>query len=574
MALTFRIAGVKYSLISRKGSLVNGPTANSLMSEGTKYLSAQNFTAAKTCFLKVIEAYANESEAYFLLSWIAHNENQAHVACDYLKKANALQPFNKKYLSGLANVYSQLGEFHKAIELYQGYLRMDGSPAEVYYNYASTLIKVKELGLAFEAFQKAISLDPTQLPYYMALGQLLYHVHKNRDAQKVYLSALSRGLKSEGLYQNIAKLHADFGELEEAKGILNQASIAYPDNLAFIYRLSMLESDVLTTTLFDSLNTHTDESLSLDNQFYRYWLLSKFSDKENAASEEMQFLAKAHSIFKELNAFAFDKEFYLESLPKFDLPRIPNIEALQDKASKALEPIFIVGIPRCGSTLLENIICSGPKPVLKGEETGAIFHAVTQSLQKNTPESHAQDLWLNIREQAKALYQSSNLLQENTRFTDKSLENIFLVDLILALYPKAKIIYCVRKPLASVVSIMKNNMVTLPWAHDLNDILEYVDNSLKTIAKWNEIYPESILTVQYENLVTEPEVESKKLMSFCDLEWHESCLNFHENKYMMSKTASHIQIRDKINQNALTTYQKYKPFFEQYSSKYPWLSEA
>jgi tetratricopeptide (TPR) repeat protein len=539
------------------------------MSEGTQYLSTQNFSAAKTCFLQAIEEDANESEAYFLLSWIAHNENQAQLSCEYLKKANSIQPFNKKYLSGLANVYSQLGEYHKAIELYQGYLRMDNSQAEVYYNYASALTNVKELGLAFEAFQQAISLDPNQLPYYMALGQLLYHVNQNRDAQKVYLSALNRSLKSEGLYQNIAKLHADFGELEESKSILHEASIAYPDNLAFIYRFSMLDPEVLTPSLLNALKTQVDVSLTPDNQFYRYCLLSKFSDKENSASEEMQYLEKAHSIFKDINTFAFDKDFYLESLPNFDLPPIQNIEALQNDESKALEPIFIVGVPRCGSTLLENIICSGSETVLKGEEIGAFFHAVTDSLQKNTIESNAQDLWFNIRDQTKALYQSSNLLQENTRFTDKSLENIFLVDLILLLYPKAKIIYCDRKPLASVVSIMKNNMVTLPWAHDINDIFEYVDNCLNVIEKWNDLFPESILTVKYENLVTEPEAESKKLMSFCGLEWNESCLNFHKNKGLMSKTASHIQVRDKINQNALTTYQKYKPFFKQYSLQYP-----
>lgn len=550
----------------------SGSTSNSLMSKGAQFLSVQNFAAAKECFLQAIEVDVNEAEAYFLLSWIAHNEKQAQVACDYLKKANSLQPFNKKYLSGLANVYSQLGEFNKAIELYQGYLRMDGSQAEVYFNYANTLTKAKELGLAFEAFQKAISLDPNQLPYYMALGQLLYLVNQNRDAQKVYLSALSRGLKSEGLYQNIAKLHTDFGELDESKTILLEASNTYPDNLVFIYRLSNLDPEVLSPSLLHTLKSQLDTSLSPDNQFYLYWLLSKFSDKENSASEEMAYLKKAHSIFKDINTFAYDKDFYLKTLPKIDLPPIQSIDALQNDESKALEPIFIIGVPRCGSTLLENIICSGSEPVLKGEETGAIFHAVTRSLQNNTSESNQQDLWFSIRDQAKAFYQSSNLLKDNTRFTDKSLENIFLVDIILTLYPKAKIIYCDRTPLASVVSIMKNNMVTLPWAHDVNDILEYVDNCLRAIEKWNGLYPDNILTIKYESLVTDPELESKKLMAFCGLEWDESCLNFHKNKDIMSKTASHIQVREKINQNALTTYQKYKPLFDEYSLKYPWLN--
>ena len=548
------------------------PTASALMSEGTKHLSTQSLSAAKACFLQVIEIDKNESEAYFLLSWIAHTENELHTSCEYLKQANAIQPFNKKYLSNLANVYGQIGEFHKAIELFQGYLRMDSSQAEVYYNYACTLTKVNQAALAFEAFQKAISLDPNQLPYYMAFGQFLYQVNQNRNAQKVYLSALSKGLKSEGLYQNIAKLHVDYGEFDDAKNILLEASETYPDNLTFIYRLSMLDSGVLTPTLLNELNGQRDETLSPDNQFYRYWLLAKFSDLESKATDEMEYLEKAHSTFKRINNFTYDNDVYLKSLPNLVLPPIHNIETLNNDESKALEPIFIVGTPRCGSTLLESIICAGPELVLKGEETGIIFHTISSKLQNNNFTDNDQDIYLGIRDQAKILYQNANLLKDNQRFTDKSLENIFLIDLILSLYPKAKIVYCERTPLASVVSIMKNNMVTLPWAHDVGDILEYVDSSLAAIDKWRQVYPDSIYTIKYEDLVKEPESESKKLMSFCGLEWNESCLNFHKKTDTMSKTASHIQVRDKINQKSLNSYQKYQPFFQKYAHQYPWLN--
>src|SRR5690606_12044894 len=100
---------------------------------------------------------------------------------------------------------------------------------------------------------------------------------------------------------------------------------------------------------------------------------------------------------------------------------------------------------------------------------------ISARLQNNNFTDNDEDIYLGIRDQAKMLYQNANLLKDAQRFTDKSLENIFLIDLILSLYPKAKIVYCERTPLASVVSIMKNNMVTLPWAHDVGDILEYVD---------------------------------------------------------------------------------------------------
>jgi hypothetical protein len=91
------------------------------------------------------------------------------------------------------------------------------------------------------------------------------------------------------------------------------------------------------------------------------------------------------------------------------------------------------------------------------------------------------------------------------------------------------------------------------------------------MAKWQHKYPDNIYTIKYEDLVQAPENESKKLMSFCGLEWHESCLDFYKNKDLMSKTASHIQVRGKINQDALNTYQAYLPFFQKYVDTYSWM---
>lgn len=547
-------------------------TVSSLISDGSKFLSTRDFAEAKKCFQKAIEIDKNESEAYFFLSWIAHNESDLPLACDYLQKAHKLQPFNKKYLSGLADVYSQIGEFQKAIELYQGYLRMDNSQAEIYYKYALTLTRVKEVGLAIDAFQAAISLDSKQLPYYMSFGQLMYLINQYRDAQKIYLSALSRGLKSEGLYQNIAKLHADFGELEQSKAILLDASQTYPENLSFLYRLSMQDPQVLTSDLLTKLKAQSDAELTPDNQFYRYWLLSKFSLQDKQANEEMTYLEKAHDVFSSINQFPYPKEVYLNTLNHLGLPEITTNADIYNEQTTSLAPIFIVGVPRCGSTLIENIICSGSERVLKGEETGIVFHSVINNLQKHSNDNVEQNIWLNIQEQAQALYSKANLLEKNVRFTDKSLENIFLVDVILSIYPKAKIIYCDRNPLASIVSIMKNNMVTLPWAHNSTDIFQYVDNCIHAMAKWQKKYPENIYRISYENLVREPETESKKLMAFCGLEWDEACLNFHKNKDLMSKTASHLQIREAINQKALSSQQAYEGYFQEYQQQYSWLN--
>jgi len=555
------------TLTSIVGRQVMQSEVHSLIQQGNQHLNAGNFPNAKSIYLEVLNTSPNESDAYFGLGWIAYKEKQFEDACHYLKKANEIQPFNKNYLRGLTDLYTQIGQPQAAIALFQKYLHTEHSQADIYFNYANLLARANETELAIEAFQQCIRLSPNELAPYMSLGQIFYHLMRYRDAQTTYLNALSKGLKTEGLYLNIAKLHSDFGELEKAKLVLTDAVSQYPENLVFPYRLGSLDSAVYTPELFNRLKLLEQQTLSPDNQFYLYWLLAKYSNMDKDADSEIELLVQAHKIYKGINKFSHDSDYYLKHLNTLRLPSTNNLEAVRSTESSELSPIFIVGIPRCGSTLIENIICSGPEQVLKGEEPSVIFQAVSSNIQNGSDE-----FWPKFQDHAKESYQKSQLLKNDLRFTDKSLENIFFVEFILALYPKAKIIHCERNPMASVISILKNNMVSLPWAHDMDEIFEYADNCLKAIDKWIEKFPSKIYTVKYEEFVLNQEEESKKLMSFCGLTWDKSCLSFNETKEIMSKTASHIQIRDKINQKSLYYYKNYELLFETYKHKYSWLS--
>jgi tetratricopeptide (TPR) repeat protein len=540
---------------------------HSLLQQGNQSLNAGNFPNAKSLYLEVINQNPNESDAHFGLGWIAFKEKQVEEACQYLKKANEIQPLNKNYLRGLTELYIQTGQPQAAITLFQQYLKTEPTQADIYLNYANLLAQTKQTELAIEAFQQCIKLSPNERAPYMSLGQLFYHLMQYRDAQEIYLKALTLGLKSAGLYLNIAKLHIDFGELEKAKQILADAILQYPENLAFPYRLGSLDSTIYTPQFFNQLKHLEQQILSPDNQFYLNWLLSKYASMENNVNAEIKLLVEAHKIFKGMNKFSYDSEYYLKRLSAITPPSTSNLEAIPNIDPSELSPIFIVGIPRCGSTLIENIICSGPKHVLKGEESSVIFKAMNGNIQNGSDE-----FWPQLQNDVNEHYQQAHLLKDKLRFTDKSLENIFLIEFILALYPNAKIVYCERNPLASIISILKNNMVSLPWAHDVNEIFEYTDNCLTAIEKSTHKYPDKIYTINYEAFVLNQEEESKKLMSFCDLTWDKSCLSFNESKEIMSKTASHIQIRDKINQNSLYYYQNYTSLFEAYKQKYSWLS--
>lgn len=161
------------------------------------------------------------------------------------------------------------------------------------------------------------------------------------------------------------------------------------------------------------------------------------------------------------------------------------------------------------------------------------------------------------------------LLDKGCCFTDKSLENIYFIDIILKVFPNAKIIWTKRQPLASIVSILQNNLVNLSWAHDLNDILAFFKSTLEIIDYWKAIYKDQIYTINYEQFVSKPIEESQALFKFCELQWNEDCLKKYKHK--SSSTTSRLQIRKEIHTGATKAFESYLSVFEQYFEEYPWL---
>ena len=161
---------------------------------------------------------------------------------------------------------------------------------------------------------------------------------------------------------------------------------------------------------------------------------------------------------------------------------------------------------------------------------------------------------------------------KNYIFTDKSLENIFYIKFIKKIFPNAKIIYCKRNILSSIMSIMQNNLTQISWAHNLDDIFKYFDIYFKEVTNLKKIYPDFVYELEYEKFVQDPETQSKNLLKFCDLPWSRKCLEFYKRKELISKTASNLQIRKSIYQDSMNKYLHYTKFFNNYKKKYSWFT--
>ena len=206
-----------------------------------------------------------------------------------------------------------------------------------------------------------------------------------------------------------------------------------------------------------------------------------------------------------------------------------------------------------------------------GEETSILDVFMQRKIQKKQLLNFNKK---NFQMELLDIYKHKGLIQEKSdyTFTDKSLENFFYIGFIKGIFPNAKVVNCKRNVLSSIMSMFQNNLIDTGWAHDLEYIFKYIDIYYRMIENFKKIFPNFIYELQYEKFVDNPENESKKLFTYCNLPWDKKCLEFYKRKDLISKTASNIQIRQAIYKHSLDKYLPYKKLLDKYGNKYSWFN--
>ena len=340
--------------------------------------------------------------------------------------------------------------------------------------------------------------------------------------------------------------YAKLGQFQKAAKCLQTALKDKPNDLETFYMLHRLGEKVLNSTLKNKIaKVISDDSCTKMNLAYGNLLLSKFEQQAGNYENEFNYLLKGHDYFFQSKERKFEEElkYWFDILPRIE--EIVNLEKANEN-NYHIKPIFIVGLPRCGSTLVEKVITSGSKHIPIGEET-EIFNVLIHQ---------------GSREKILEAYQQRNLIQaaSDYTFTDKSLENFFYIKYIKEIFPSAKIINCTRNSLSSIMSILQTNLTEVAWAHHLKNISRFFDLYHQKIEHFKTTFPNFIYDLNYEKFINNPETESKKLMEYCGLLWDRKCLEFHKRKDIASATASDVQIRKTIHKHSLNKYLPYRPF--------------
>ena len=242
-----------------------------------------------------------------------------------------------------------------------------------------------------------------------------------------------------------------------------------------------------------------------------------------------------------------------------------------------ISPIFIIGLPRSGSTLVEAIITSSENNIPSFGESAFINMGVINQLSSkillNDEKQEIFNFKVNeFKNFVNKKYSQFSLIEKDVNyFVDKSLENFFNIDFILSIFPKAKFLHCHRSLKDSIVGIYQSLLPDLSWTHSIQNIITYIDNYTKIIKYFKKKYPSIIHDVSLENLTQNKEKISKEIFNFCGLKWDANVLEFYKRDDLDIRTTSNIQIRNEITSYNTDKYSKYYNLFKDYQDKYPWL---
>ena len=433
-------------------------------------------------------------------------------------------------------------------------------------------IKKNDFKNAKISLNKILGFDKENLFALNSLGDLNKLEKNYKVAEKFYKKTIFYNKNFAPGYFNLASLYEDKGELKLAKDLYLKVVEIDNKNYAAYFNLQRLEDNFVTDEIIINIENELKSNKDFydKNRAYGHFVLAKNYKKKNNIDMEVKELFKGHKIF--FNSDPINKnavDYWLEKVPKKINKKFlfKNTDKNKFKTSN-IEPIFIFGIPRSGTTLVETIITSGEEKIYNAGENFIIQKALQNAQLKKKIYENEESLEVDInflRNNVIESYMENFLIKtEKLKFIDRTMTNFFFSEIILELFPNAKIINCKRDSFHNLVAIYQQCLNNLPWSHNVQHIKKYISLYNSKLKKIEKIYSKNILNVELEKLTEFPENTSKELMSFCNLKWSENVLKYYERKDLICTTASNIQIREKIFKYDRAKFLPYKEYFDNF----------
>ncbi len=478
--------------------------------------------------------------------------------CEYLVHGATVWPMAFPLLS---SIYQHLGKI-KLANFYavSATRHLDGLKWDEVLTISTSLIMAGENALAHYILDDIESRQFDPRTAYFHLGRQYSTLEDIPKALACFESAISAGNESADVYLMFGLNCAHVGKIDEARSAYEKAISLEPANAHAHWAMAQLGTkEGALQHAAEMESTFPGERMNaMDEAYVEHALYKEFerAEKFDSAWTSLLRAAKARRILQPYDAANEQKIFELLATA-FDVDSAGGV--VQDGAT----PIFIVGMPRTGTTLLERILGnhSGIQPCGELQTMQQQLQWVSDMLVPMTfdEDSVAALKKTNFRELGQRYLQKTAWLTKGKRFfSDKHPMNFMFCGVILKALPNAKIIHMQRSPMDTCFSNYKELFAPgyYPYSYDLLDCAAHYKNYRHLMKVWQELWPDKILNVKYENLVADPQRESKRIFEYLELEHSSSLVDIQNNK-TVTTTASAIQVRESIHSRNVEAWKAY-----------------
>ncbi|MEC7701501.1 MAG: tetratricopeptide repeat protein [Pseudomonadota bacterium] len=469
---------------------------------------------------RAVQINPDSAEAHMQLADVLYLSDRFDDGYAALKQALSLAPDDFRTYSKLASVYDRLNETQLAIEALDKAIELAPDKHILRTHKATILHVANEIDEAFKTIDQAIELAPENILNYISKAEIFIAVNKLDDARATLQKALDINPDNPMAYNTLSGLV----KIESEDDEIFQKMLSAQDE---IENMGMMAK----ATLHYGIASTYEKLKNYEKAFEHYKIAGECKRKmtpfNSAAATQ-----RIEGVKSNFN--------------------VRTLEAFKGYGSESDSPIFIVGMPRSGTTLTEQIISSHPDVYGAGElsDLGRAQKKVGTLTTETAKEMG--DLYVELS-------RARQVGGEFKHVSDKMPSNYMNIGLIASILPNAKIIHCMRDPIDTCLSCYKQNFYTgQSWSYDLEELADEYQRYLDLMAYWDKVLPGKIFHISYEDTVNDVETQARKLIDYIGLEWNDACATPHKKERAVL-TASKMQVTKPVYTSSV---QKWKRFEE------------
>ena len=468
-----------------------------------------------------------------------------------LARAIELAPECIEAYDELAATYRALGRETDSWKILEGALVLRPETSEGLCELGGICLKLQRYDQAIECYRQALAIDHRSASAFRGIGRVRYLERRFEESRTALAQALELEPENVANYTAMGLSYQTEGRFEEAVEWQSKAITRQRNNAEAHYALSMMHASTNRKERIRALeHALSVSSLAPDESVILHFALGKLYDDEGEYDSAFRYFKAGNELRKAGHGFSLNEEpaFVERSIAAYQRELFAEFRGVGNESAR---PVFVVGMMRSGTTLVEQILASHPQIHGHGELEGIRWIAQSlggQALDDDTIRRLAAQYLAGLERDA----------GESIRSVDKMPHNFRFLGLITLLFPRAKLIHCVRDPRDTCLSCYFHDFgIRNTFTRDLEELGRFYRTYRRLMAHWHAVLPAPILDVPYEELVVNQEFWSRKIVDFVGVSWDARCLEYHKNDRPVV-TSSFWQVRQPIYSSSIGRWRHYE----------------